>query len=59
MLGDFYGIRDLWQLGRMNKELMEKWSNVFVFGGDCNGKMVEGFNVFVISLLYQKMWKVI
>jgi hypothetical protein len=43
----------------MNKELMEKWSNVFVFGGDCNGKMVEGFNVFVISLLYWKMWKVI
>ncbi len=53
MLGDFYGIRDLWQLERRkNRKFMEKWSNMFVFGCDCNGNMVEGFDVFVIYLLY-------
>jgi len=31
---------------------------VLYFVCDCNGKMIKGFNVFVVSLFYYKMWEV-
>jgi hypothetical protein len=46
-------------IGENNGKLMEKCvSNEYVFVCDCNGKMVERLDVFVVSLFYKKMWKV-